>query len=395
MRLTRHLVAALLSATVAAPVFAASSAASSAVGGSSASVGHRRVTLTATSAGTTTVHLSDAVATLGSGAIQLYCGPRDTLPPRFHRMYRLLHSAVLAARRKLPAIALTLSAGRGSVGCGGIACLMDDGPQHTAVMALCRGDGGATAGTWHLTVRMRRGVVVAVPPHGGDGPHRGFTLPLRDPAVAAALPLCVKSAFSVAIALYSRLVAAYDALPTDSQLPVVQPSLEAAAIACKDMLEQLVADSIDIGIFDATNTTRERRRWLRTCLQECETANGLRIQLVFIETICNDEGIIRLNVQETKLKSPDYHGKSESEAVADFLRRITMYESVYQTLTDDEEGDTSYIKIVDVGRQLIGEALLRAGAPRLAPQLAAAFTSRARSRTTHQTNSQATACKAT
>lgn len=39
MRLTRHLVAALLSATVAAPVFAASSAASSAVGGSSASVG--------------------------------------------------------------------------------------------------------------------------------------------------------------------------------------------------------------------------------------------------------------------------------------------------------------------------------------------------------------------
>lgn len=129
---------------------------------------------------------------------------------------------------------------------------------------------------------------------------------------------------------------------------------EAAAVACKDMLEQLVADVIDIGIFDATNTTRERRRWLRTCLEECEKAHGLRIQLVFIETICNDEGIIRLNVQETKLKSPDYHGKPEAEAVADFLRRIAMYESVYQTLSDSEEGDYAYIKVVDVGRQLIG-----------------------------------------
>lgn len=73
-----------------------------------------------------------------------------------------------------------------------------------------------------------------------------------------------------------------------------------------------------------------------------------------MESVCNDEGVILQNVQETKLKSPDYkEAPSEAAAVSDFLRRIKLYESIYQPITDEEEGDLRYIKLIDVGRQLI------------------------------------------
>ena len=99
-----------------------------------------------------------------------------------------------------------------------------------------------------------------------------------------------------------------------------------------------------IGIYDATNTTKERRAMLR---ERCEAA-GLRV--AFIETICNDHGVIDRNVRETKLHSPDYIGLSPEEAVKDFLLRVAHYESVYQTV-EDEEG--RYVKLIDEGRKIV------------------------------------------
>lgn len=57
-----------------------------------------------------------------------------------------------------------------------------------------------------------------------------------------------------------------------------------------------------------------------------------------------------MNVRETKLSMPDYAGKSADDAVEDFLNRIRHYESVYETLTEEH---LSFIKTIDVGRQLI------------------------------------------
>lgn len=42
----------------------------------------------------------------------------------------------------------------------------------------------------------------------------------------------------------------------------------------------------------------------------------MRSSLVFVESICDDDNIIRANVRETKLKSPDYENVPEDEAVS-------------------------------------------------------------------------------
>jgi hypothetical protein len=54
-----------------------------------------------------------------------------------------------------------------------------------------------------------------------------------------------------------------------------------------------------VAIYDATNTTKERRNMI---LKRCSQDN---IQVVFIESICNDQEIIDKNIQQTKLTSPE------------------------------------------------------------------------------------------
>lgn len=119
--------------------------------------------------------------------------------------------------------------------------------------------------------------------------------------------------------------------------------MEVAEAALDDMLGWM-GEAAGIGIYDATNSTKERRRMVqRRCEEE-----GIRV--LFIESICNDQRIIDATVRETKLHSPDYAGQEPDGAVADFLKRISHYEKVYQTL-DDEDG--SYIQLFDVGRRVV------------------------------------------
>jgi hypothetical protein len=84
---------------------------------------------------------------------------------------------------------------------------------------------------------------------------------------------------------------------------------EMAAVAFTEMVGVLKTDVIDIAIFDATNTTQERRKWLKDALHAEEQRSSIKFQLVFVEPVCDDEEIIKSNVRETKLKSPDYQGK--------------------------------------------------------------------------------------
>ena len=72
------------------------------------------------------------------------------------------------------------------------------------------------------------------------------------------------------------------------------------------------------------------------------------MRVIFIESIC-DEATVEANVRATKLDSPDYVGMDPDLAVADFRARIEHYAQVYEPV-DENEG--SYIKLIDVGRQL-------------------------------------------
>ncbi|MBX3184385.1 MAG: 6-phosphofructo-2-kinase/fructose-2,6-bisphosphatase [Polyangiaceae bacterium] len=117
---------------------------------------------------------------------------------------------------------------------------------------------------------------------------------------------------------------------------------ELAMDALRDMLKWLDAGG-QVGIYDATNTTSERREQV---LSACRRAG---VQVVFIESIC-DPAMVEANIREVKLGSPDYVDFSPERAAEDFRARIAHYEQSYEPLADAE---LSYVKLIDVGRQVV------------------------------------------
>ncbi|KAI3327531.1 6-phosphofructo-2-kinase [Xylariaceae sp. AK1471] len=121
----------------------------------------------------------------------------------------------------------------------------------------------------------------------------------------------------------------------------------AAEAAFADMLGWFRQGGV-IGILDATNSTKERRKWVNeTCTRE-------GIEVLFVESKCDNEDLIMANIRDVKTTSPDYKGQDPEEAALDFRNRIKHYEKVYKTI--DEDGDEShytYLKIMDVGSQVI------------------------------------------
>jgi len=116
-----------------------------------------------------------------------------------------------------------------------------------------------------------------------------------------------------------------------------------ARLAVDDLLEWVATEG-EVGILDATNSTRARREWIvRTC-EEAET------RAVFIELQCEIPEVIAANVKQTKLDGPDYLGMDPETAVSDFLARIDHYERSYQPVEDET---LNFIRIVDMGRKVV------------------------------------------
>jgi broad specificity phosphatase PhoE/predicted kinase len=122
---------------------------------------------------------------------------------------------------------------------------------------------------------------------------------------------------------------------------------EMAHSATDDMLRWLSKDG-EVGILDATNSTRARRAWLA---ERCRAAN---VPLVFVEVVCNDPAIVEANVRETKITSPDYIGVDPDQAVADFRARIAHYERVYETVDEDA---LSSIRLFDVSTRVVANRI--------------------------------------
>lgn len=120
----------------------------------------------------------------------------------------------------------------------------------------------------------------------------------------------------------------------------------AAEAAVNDMVKWFREDHGVIAILDATNSTKERRRWIQ---DRCD-AEG--IETLFVESKCDDEDLIMSNILEVKTTSPDYKGQDPEVAAQDFRNRIRNYEKIYETL-DEDESDLTYLKIMNVGKQVI------------------------------------------
>ena len=113
---------------------------------------------------------------------------------------------------------------------------------------------------------------------------------------------------------------------------------KALCAALDDMESWLHGDSAQVAIFDATNSTHERRMFLRDRLHG-------RFEYMFLESICEDQEVLERNYRLKMKFSPDYKGVDMDTALADFKDRIAKYESVYETITDRS---LHYVKLIDM-----------------------------------------------
>ncbi|RAK89866.1 HbrB-domain-containing protein [Aspergillus costaricaensis CBS 115574] len=120
----------------------------------------------------------------------------------------------------------------------------------------------------------------------------------------------------------------------------------AAEAAVSDMLQWFQSGKGVVAILDATNSTKERRRWIH---ERCQEAN---VETLYVESICDDEDLIMNNILEVKTTSPDYKGQDPEVAALDFRNRIRNYEKVYETI-DDNEKHFTYVKLINVGSTVI------------------------------------------
>uniref|UniRef100_A0A671K864 6-phosphofructo-2-kinase/fructose-2,6-bisphosphatase-like n=1 Tax=Sinocyclocheilus anshuiensis TaxID=1608454 RepID=A0A671K864_9TELE len=100
-------------------------------------------------------------------------------------------------------------------------------------------------------------------------------------------------------------------------------------------------------VFDATNTTRERRGVIISFAKE----RGYKV--FFIESVCDDPEIIEANIMQVKLSSPDYENYDKEAALVDFLKRIDCYKMSYVPLDEEKDRHLSFMKIFNVGSRYL------------------------------------------
>ncbi|XP_035003958.1 6-phosphofructo-2-kinase/fructose-2,6-bisphosphatase 3 isoform X2 [Hippoglossus stenolepis] len=139
----------------------------------------------------------------------------------------------------------------------------------------------------------------------------------------------------------------YDFFKSDNEC-AVKIRQQCALAALRDVKSYLKDEGGHVAVFDATNTTRERRDMILKFGDE----NGFKI--FFIESVCDDPSVIASNIMEVKVSCPDYRDCNKTDAMLDFQRRIECYKTSYQPLDPDQhDRDLAFIKVIDVGRRFL------------------------------------------
>jgi len=127
----------------------------------------------------------------------------------------------------------------------------------------------------------------------------------------------------------------------------VESRNSACAAALKDLKTYMTeGDDCRVAFFDATNSTKERRRWVFTNIE------AMGAKAIFLETICTDEEKIMNNIKKVKIGSPDFKDTESGIAIEEFKQRIANYEKIYETIDIDDahEKDWMWIKMLDSKR---------------------------------------------
>lgn len=120
--------------------------------------------------------------------------------------------------------------------------------------------------------------------------------------------------------------------------------------ALNNLATDLVKDNIDIGILDATNTTRDRRNSVFNYIKAFSKSHKVVINPLLFEIKCSNRALRRFNIEQ-KSKNKDYIHVNREVAINDFLERIRNYERSYEKVTVEEikHLNVKYFGIDNVG----------------------------------------------
>jgi 6-phosphofructo-2-kinase len=121
-----------------------------------------------------------------------------------------------------------------------------------------------------------------------------------------------------------------------------------------DLLSYILEGSGSVGILDATNSTLARRKLV---MERIRQKAGPYLNVLFIESVCEDESLLESNMR-LKLSGPDYKDKDPIASLADFKKRVAIYEKNYVPIGDyEEKNNMPFVKMIDVGRKVISHQI--------------------------------------
>ena len=113
-----------------------------------------------------------------------------------------------------------------------------------------------------------------------------------------------------------------------------------------ELLDYLCVGKGSVGIFDATNTTKKRRKLVLERIHQ----RSEHLKIMYLESVCTNQAVVENNIK-LKLFGPDYKGKDPEASLRDFKERLKNYLQAYEPIEDDE--NIPYIKMIDVGKKII------------------------------------------
>ncbi|GBG28064.1 6-phosphofructo-2-kinase/fructose-2,6-bisphosphatase 2 [Hondaea fermentalgiana] len=113
-------------------------------------------------------------------------------------------------------------------------------------------------------------------------------------------------------------------------------------------------------IYDATNGTRERRKWISDYIEKNlvdKTSNEtvMSHRILWVESVCDNDEFIVQNFLELRKKNADFcefKDLDDAAASAKFLKKLEYYDAEYETLDATIE-DISFIRLLDFGQSVL------------------------------------------
>jgi len=116
--------------------------------------------------------------------------------------------------------------------------------------------------------------------------------------------------------------------------------------ALDDLIDFMKLDGVRLAIYDATDVIRSRRKEILHILETAEVYS----KKIFIETICDDESVLKQHIQMVQASAPDYQNMDPESVVEDYMERRSYYMNIYEPLDD---GDGSFIKVFNNKKYVI------------------------------------------